>query len=163
MAARPLLERRHCRAESANRFPSGFLRCCFGGAALEYSLDRRRNGMEGAAKWRGGVYLLVCAAVYGPPLGALAAAAGITWRPCRSRSGGARLTRCCLVGDSTAGFGTDVKPYRLAQRGSSVLQPIGRTSSGALDRLKRHRRRAEMVRRRLFHLCLRRGDVEDTT
>lgn len=32
--------------------------------------------MEGAAKWRGGVYLLVCAAVYGPPLGALAAAAG---------------------------------------------------------------------------------------
>jgi len=25
--------------------------------------------MEGAAKWRGGVYLLVHAAVYGPPLG----------------------------------------------------------------------------------------------
>ena len=50
------------------------------------------------AEWRGGVYLLVCAAVYGPPLGALAAAAGITWRPCRSCSGGARLVRCCSVG-----------------------------------------------------------------
>lgn len=77
--------------------------------------------MEGAAKWRGGVYLLVCAAVYGPPLGALAAAARNNMEavPKLQR----RRSACALLfsGDSTAGLEIDVKPYRLAQRCSSVF------------------------------------------
>lgn len=43
MAARPLLKRRHCRAESANRFPSGFLRD-IALTAAETAWKAQRNG-----------------------------------------------------------------------------------------------------------------------